>query len=127
MAAELHGADELRKRIKRAGPEILEAIGPVLVGTASQILTFAQVDVPSDSGGLAASAFTDGPEIKGTRVSASCGYTADHAPYAHEGFHYGRKAKTPPKWLEKAANGREQKLADEVGRAIRSTLERIAR
>ena len=126
MATLITGASELRRKLKALGPAILKDIAPVARAEAASILAAAQVNVPVDEGELALSAFTsDEANEKKGRVMASAGYEAAHAAYAHEGFHYGKKVSAPPKWLERAADGREQGFADAVGKAIRTALARL--
>lgn len=129
MATQIQGADELRARLKRAGPLILEHLAAPIAAEAQAIHLAALPHAPSDEGNLAASSFVAAPEINPKRMSitATTGYEAEHAAYVHEGYHYGRKVAAPPKWLEKAANGRESKFAADVGDAIRNGLAKLGK
>lgn len=128
MATLIVGAEELRKKVRGFGPEILREIGPTIAMEAVDIRNTAQMTVPrGETNELASSAFVDGVEIDDRTLSATAtaGYEAEHAAYAHEGYHYGRKLAVPPKWLEHAADGREHAFAQVIGDAIREALPKI--
>lgn len=125
MATVIVGADKFMRQIRTAGAAILPHIGPTVRRHANATLNRAQATVPRDDGALGASAFADGPDVnrQALSVTATAGYEAAHAPFVHEGFHYGRKVSTPSKWLERAAHGGVEKaLADDIGEAIMDAL-----
>lgn len=119
----VEGTKDFLRRFRAASPKFLDALQPVVADHANKVMAVANIAVPKDDGELANSAFVDGPTRVETAekksVSATCGYDADHAPYVHEGFHYGRKTSTPPKWLEFSAWG--------IGKAFRSTCRSVLR
>jgi hypothetical protein len=125
----IHGLERLRSRLKKAGPGLLDEIAPALEGEAAALLASANVFAPVDDGELIASAFTDGVERDPKRMSvgASAGYDAEHAPFVHEGFHYGLKVASPPKWLERAADAAKPGFVEDMVAAIERGLERIGR
>lgn len=129
MAAQIQGANELKARLRRAGPSVLHALTAPIFREAADISIAALGSVPTDEGELAASAFVAPPEVNEKRMSVTgtVGYEAEHAAYVHEGYHYGRKVATPPKWFERAASGREQRFAQDIGDAIRSELARLGK
>lgn len=124
----IRGTTELKKKLRQVGPAILPYLIDPVMRQADNISLTAAVSVPREDGELAASQFTDGPQVdpKALRVGATVGYEAPHAPYAHEGHHFGRKNKTPPKWLEYAADGRERAFVKDVEAAINAGLESLA-
>jgi hypothetical protein len=134
---QITGADELRRRLKIAGALILDHIEPAVFESAAALHIDAGASVPLDTGDLAQSAFVGGPEIdpEKMRVMATVGYGGEfklskklgayYAIYVHEGFHFGKKRGNPPKWLERAAKGREVGFAKEIGDAIRAGLAKL--
>jgi hypothetical protein len=120
----IKGERELMERIRAAEDLILPKLGQVVLNEAQDIIATAQGDVPAETGGLAASFFVSGPKVRKARhsVTATCGYEAPYAAAEHEGFHYGRRIATPPKWLERAASGRIDDFAAKVKSAIQAVL-----
>jgi hypothetical protein len=112
---------ELRKRLNQLGAAVLPDVAPVVGQAASRVGTAALFGVPQGTGALAASAFHDGPEIDpdAKSVTATTGYSAEHAAYVHEGHHYGRKVKAPSKWLEQVS---DQLDADEFAKQVARAL-----
>jgi hypothetical protein len=129
MSVQVKGANELRARLRRAGPAILAEIASTVSAQASVVLSAAQMAVPRDHGALASSAFTSGPEMndKALSVIATAGYDAKYAPFEHEGFHYGKRSTHPPKWLEHAAHAQESQFVAAVSHAIREGLETLGK
>lgn len=122
VQVQIKGADELRRDLKRAGEAILPFIAPVLEQRAQHIRSLGIATAPKDTGALLISSFVDSVvDRRALTALASTGYEAPHAPYVHEGVHYGRQLH-PPKWLEHAADGQAETLASEVGDAIMDAL-----
>lgn len=125
MAAIIKGADELRRKLRKLGVDALPALGAPLLAKAEQIRAVAVATAPKgETGELAGSSFVSGPDLDKTHMSATVttGFEADHAAYAHEGYHFGRKVENPPKFLERAAAGHEAALAEDIGGALMSAL-----
>ena len=118
------GARKLRRQLGRLGTLVLPDLADSLKPTAVTISTIAQASTPGKTGSLKASHFVDGPEIDKRHMSAgmTVGYAAEHAPFVHEGFHFGRKKSHPPRWLSNAAAGRVHDLADDVGKALMDSI-----
>ncbi len=129
MLVEVKGTADLLRRLKRAGPAILAEVADDVVTQANVLGSLAGGDVPAATGTLAQSAFVDGPATNEGRMSvtATVGYAAPHAPYVHEGFHYGLKVKSPPKWLERAANGLKAGFAPAMFQAVKNGLNRLGK
>lgn len=120
----IKGERELLQKIRAAEDIVLPKLGQVVVTEAQDIIAEAQSTVPTESGALAASFFVSGPKVRKARhsVTATSGYEAPYAAAEHEGFHFGRKLSTPPKWLERAAAGRSDDFAQKVKSAIQAVL-----
>ena len=127
MGVTISGDKELLARLKRAGADLLAEIAPEVSNEAARVIVSANGAVPRESGELAGSSFVDGPVENHERLSvtATCGYESPHAPFVHEGFHFGRKVKAPSKWLERAADGVETGFAARMKSAILAGLNRL--
>lgn len=131
---QIEGLEHLRRRLVRLSPKILSACGPTLRTEASDILSKSSSSVPSVSGDLAGSGFVSQAELSkdGRSITVAVGYESEHAAFAHEGFFgfagvEGKFARTgePPKFLERAADGRGNALAKKVGAAMLKALRRL--
>lgn len=131
---QIEGLEHLRRRLVRLSPQVLSACGPTLRAEAADILSKSSSSVPAESGELASSGFVSQAEISddGRSVTVAVGYESPHAAFAHEGFFgfrgvedkFGRTG-TPPKFLERAADGRGGALAKKVGAAMMRALRRL--
>lgn len=128
MATLIEGANVLRGKLRKLGDNLLPSLEAPVAAVRDSIAASAAASVPVEAGDLAASAFSDGPEPnpKAFSVTATTGYTDDKAPAVHEGFH-GNRRTTPPKWLERAAQGREAVLSRQVGSALWGALSKLVR
>lgn len=131
---QIEGLEHLRRRLVRLSPKVLKACGPTLRSEASDILSKSSASVPAESGELAGSAFVSEATLSkdGRSVTVAAGYESPHAAFAHEGFFgfpgvegkFGRTGE-PPKFLERAADGRGGALAKKVGAAMMRALRRL--
>jgi hypothetical protein len=128
MSAVIKGAEELRSLLSGIAPKVLPDLGAPLMLGALDVVTRAEMLVPRESGDLADSAFVDGPEInrRTLSVTTTAGFEAAHAAYVHEGVHGGAHIR-PPKFLELATVGLEEHLAEAVGDALMTAVERNRR
>lgn len=131
MATQITGADELRRRLRKAGATILPFIAPVVEQLAQEIRTAGLMTAPiGETGDIVGSSYVEASTVsKGEEMSARAktGYHSQHAAYKHEGYHFGKgQVANPSKWFEHAAAGREQGFADAVGSAIRDGLQKLA-
>lgn len=114
---------------RKGADAVLTDLGPVVRAAADKVLARAQTLVPRDTGALAASGFTDGPQRSTQRLSvmATAGYEHHAAGPIHEGVHHGQKMKdAPPRWLRKAARPGRATVKRLVAETLRSTLSRLA-
>lgn len=131
---QIEGLEHLRRRLVKLSPKVLSACGPTLRAEASDILSKSSASVPSESGELAGSGFVSHAELSddGRSITVAVGYDSPHAAFAHEGFFgfhgvegkFGRTGE-PPKFLERAADGRGGALAKKVGAAMLRALRRL--
>ena len=133
-SVQIEGLEHLRRRLVKLSPAVLTACGPALSGEASDILSASRSSLPTVTGSLAGSGFVSPPELSddGRSITVTVGYEAEHAAFAHEGFFgfpgvEGRFGKTgePPKFLERAADGRGSALAKKVGAEMMRALRRL--
>lgn len=129
MSITIKGDKELIARLKRAGASLLPEIAPDVANQAARVMVSASAGIPRDSGDLASSQFVDGAEVNTSKLSvtATAGYTAPHAAFVHEGFHFGKKKKVAPKWLERAADDVAQGFASAISAAITAGLSRLGK
>jgi hypothetical protein len=133
-SVQIEGLEHLRKRLVELSPQVLSACGPTLRAEASEILSSSSAGVPTASGELSGSGFVSNAELSsdGRSVTVTVGYDAEHAAFAHEGFFgfpgvegkFGRTGE-PPKFLERATDGRGNALAKKVGAAMIKALRRL--
>ena len=116
------------RNLRKASPEVLRDVAPIVRSHAQVTLAAAQTSVPRESGGLAQSAFVDGPQRNEGHesVSATAGYAHHAAGAIHEGFHFGVKNIRPePHWLRKAARKARRAFTKAVAAQIPQTLARV--
>lgn len=131
---QIEGMEAVRRRLQRASKEVLKDCEPVLRNEAAHIMVASRSGIPVETGDLAGSGFIAPGEASkgGESMTVTCGYEAPYAAQAHEGF-YGfpgvkdrfRMTGTPPKFLERAADGRGGALAKKVGAAMMRALRRL--
>ena len=90
---------------------------------AAALESLANGDVPVESGELKSSSFTDSGPTSAGNPAATVGYESEIAGAVHEGFHHGKKTKTPHQfWLQTAANrfapGFSARMADRTRQAV---------
>lgn len=120
---QIKGADELRRRLMRAGDTLLPSIAAAVEQQARAIQARALETVPVDEGTLAASAFVE-TRVDGPNVSATTGYAAPYAAFVHEGMHNGTHI-AAPKWLERAAAAQESSFAAGVAVGVKDGLQKL--
>lgn len=127
MSVKVRMSPGMLRQLAKASSQVLADLAPVTRAHAQSTLSVAQARVPRDSGGLAQSAFTDGPE-KRTEKSASStsGYDHHAAGAIHEGFHFGVKTQRPePHWLRKAARAARNPFRKACASQVSKTLSRL--
>jgi hypothetical protein len=132
-SVQIEGLGHLRAKLQKASAEVLRGCAPVLLAEARDVLSASKGSLPVESGELGGSGFVTGVEIESQKRSATVltGYEAPHAAFAHEGF-YGfpgvedKFARTgqPPKFLERAVQGRGKAFARKVGAAMVAALKK---
>lgn len=124
----IHGYDKLKRQFEKAGGSLLAELGPSVTGTALALGMVAQATVPRGSGELAASYFVaDAQEREDKKTTtATVGYDAKHAAFAHEGLHYGRKLELAPKWLEHAADQFRGAFKKAIREGVQKALRKVS-
>jgi hypothetical protein len=117
------------ERLRESAPEVLAGLGHALADHASRVMAASAVEVPRDTGALAGSAFVDGPvtNLAKQSVTATGGYADPHAGAIHEGFHHGRKVKSPPHFLSRPFKAVKSRARKAVAEALKSAISRIGK
>lgn len=129
MTIKVKYSHDLLRRLHASSDAVLDDLETVTRSHASEALAAAQVTVPRDTGGLAQSAFADGPERNSEdSVSATAGYAHPAAGAIHEGVHWGLRPKVAgPHWLRNAARKFRSRFRKAVAAQIPQTLARVFR
>lgn len=116
----------LKRELGRMRRKLTRELTIPLESEAVTLGTAAQSDVPKETGDLASTAFYDVEKTKKGNVAASVGYDHEAAGAIHEGFHYGRKAKTEGRfWLQRAANGFARGFASRMAGKVSAALAKV--
>jgi len=108
--------------------KIFERIKPTLVGAlraeAARLEIIANAEVPVESGELKASSFVSAGLSDHGNPIATMGYEAPYAAAVHEGFHFGKKRKTPNQfWLQTAANQMGPEFSQRMAQVVRGAID----
>lgn len=118
----LEGDKELIEALRDLGPEAIEKMDELLGEEGEALFAEAQTVVPVESGDLRASGFVDHAPLRKTGAAVTVGYEIEYAAAEHEGIHGGRHDSPPPRWLEKATDGRATVAIERVYEGLRDWI-----
>lgn len=89
--------------IRKMAKGLATALAPVCGEAAQEAISSSGALVPTDTGGLKASAYVEPAHVLagGTVAAASCGYSDPEAAFVHEGVFGKFKAASPSHFLRK--------------------------
>lgn len=127
VSFELKGTKELSARLKRLGPEAVQAAAASLYQSAEAVMTKSKEICPVQTGALRASGQVGMPEVTGNNVLVELGYgnaSVDYAVHVHENLQAFHKPPTQAKFLEQplkeSLKDIEDKLKEDLDRSFQS-------
>lgn len=125
MDLRLHGVPQLDRALRRLGRQAPKALAAGLVTEAENVMRESRRQVPVDTGTLRASGDVFPPQVRGSDVEVTMGYTASYAIFVHENLtahHPVGSAKFLERPLLAAWNGMGRRLASRLERDWRQRL-----